>query len=117
MPALVSSTDPQKVEILWKEGPDIMAQVAARMADSARGSSQMQADMLQQFQAASQQASADPAAAAAGTPAGMPPQARQMLIDNLKRSLAYVTDPGQRELLLSQYRTMGLDITPEELGL
>lgn len=117
MPAMVSATDPQKVEILWKEAPGIMDQVAARVADSARGGSQMEAEMLQQIQAASQQALADPAAAAAGSPTGMPPQARQMMIDNLKRSLAYVTDPGQRELLLSQYRTMGLDITPEELGL
>jgi hypothetical protein len=70
---------------------------------------------MAQYQAATDQAMANPAAF--GTPTGMPPAARQMLIDNLKRSLAYVTDPAQRQLMLDQYRTMGLDITPEELGL
>ena len=117
IPATVSASDPQKVDILWNEAPGLMDQVAARMADSARATSTVQEGMMAQYQAVADQAMANPAAAAASAPSGMPPAARQMLIDNLKRSLAYVTDPAQRQLMLDQYRTMGLDITPEELGL
>jgi hypothetical protein len=115
IPATVSASDPQKVEILWQEAPGLMDQVAARMTDSARATSRVQQDMMAQYQAAVDQAMAHPPAPAAA-PTGMPPAARQMLVENLKRSLAYVTDPAQRQLVLDQYRTMGLDITPEELG-
>ncbi|MCW2801756.1 MAG: hypothetical protein JWQ70_3228, partial [Aeromicrobium sp.] len=86
MPATVSASDPQKVEILWKEAPGLMDQVTARMADSARATSKVQEGMMAQYQAAADQAMANPAAAAATGPTGMPPVARQMLIDNLKRS-------------------------------
>jgi hypothetical protein len=39
-----------------------------------------------------------------------------MMIDNLKRNLAYINDPAQRQMLLDQYRAMGIDITPGELS-
>jgi hypothetical protein len=117
IPATVSASDPQKVEILWDEAPGLMDQVAARMADSSQATGKVQEAMQAQYQAAADQAMANPAATAASAPIGMPPAARQMMIDNLKRSLTYVTDPAQRELMLNQYSTMGLDITPEELGL
>jgi hypothetical protein len=117
IPAAVSASDPQKVEILWQEAPGLMDQVAARMADSARAISKEREGMMALYQAAADQATAHPAAAAASSRTGMPPAARQMLVENLKRSLAHVSEPRQRQLLLDQYRTMGLDITPEELGL
>lgn len=113
MPAYVSATDPQEVKICWEEAPGLMDQVAARMTDSARSTDKTMAAMTEQIQAATQAAMANPQA----MPSGMPPATRQMLIENLKRSLTYVTDPAQRQLMLDQYRTMGLDITPEELGL
>ncbi len=49
-------------------------------------------------------------------PAGMPPQVRQMMIENLRRSLLNV-DPAHRRMVLDQYRAMGLAITEEELGI
>ncbi|HEY1488998.1 MAG TPA: hypothetical protein VGF84_23020 [Micromonosporaceae bacterium] len=59
-----------------------------------------------------------PVAQAGGYVAGtMPPAMRQALIDNLKRSLVYMPDRAQRQMILDQYRAMGLDITLEELGL
>jgi hypothetical protein len=48
--------------------------------------------------------------------AGLPPQARQIMIENLRCSLQYVTSPRQRQMMLDQYRAMGIDLTPEELG-
>jgi hypothetical protein len=141
MPVLVSATDPGEVEIVWDEMPGLGDQIAAKMADSMRSNSQLAAGLAAQFQAAQAQAMANypppppgtaatpaaypPAAYPAGipgaqipgfTPAGLPPQARQMLVDNLKRSLLYVTDPAQRQLVLNQYRAMGIEVTPEELG-
>ena len=144
MPVLVSATDPRDVEIVWDEMPGLRDQIAGKMADSMRSNSQMAAGLAAQFQAAQAQAMANypppPGAAQSGaaqsgapaypagampagaqlpagfTPAGMPPQARQMLVDNLKRSLLYVTDPAQRQMVLNQYRAMGIEVTPEELG-
>jgi len=135
MPVLVSATDPRDVEIVWDEMPGLGDQIAAKMADSMRSNNQLAAGLAAQFQAAQAQAMANyppspppgdaapaypagaPGAQIPGfTPTGLPPQARQMLVDNLKRSLLYVTDPAQRQMVLNQYRAMGLEVTPEELG-
>ena len=114
MPAAVSANDRQDVEILWSEMAGLGDQIAARISDTARAGDQFEAAMGEQVKAATA------AAAAPGAPmpgAGMPPAMRQMMIDNLKRSLSSVPDPVMRQQMLDQYRTMGLDITPEELGL
>ncbi len=118
MPVLVSTTNPSDVEILWAEMPDLGDQIGARMADSMRSNNQLIAAMGAQYQEAIAQAVANPpqAPATAYQGTGMPPQARQLMIENLKRSLLYVTNPAQRQMVLDQYRAMGLDITPEELG-
>lgn len=113
MPATVSATDPSDVDISWAELPGLDDQISARVADAASANAATSAALAQQWQAMTAQAVNAPAAGA-GT--GLSPQARQLLVDNLRRSLLYVTDPAQRELMLQQYRTMGLDITREELG-
>jgi hypothetical protein len=118
MPALVDAADPGDVEILWDEMPALGDQIASRMADAARANQEFQSALGQQFQAAAAQAmSTPPPPAGMPAPTGLPPQARQLMIDNLRRSLLYVTDPAQRQLMLDQYRAMGLDLTREELGL
>lgn len=133
LPALVSAADPRDVEIRWDEMTPLGDQIAGRMADSARASNQLIAALSEQIQAATAQATApakpgapedhQPDVSTAANPAGMPapaaglpPQARQIMIENLRRSLQYVTSPRQRQMMLDQYRAMGIDLTPEELG-
>ena len=55
--------------------------------------------------------------AASASGAGLPalaPQMREMMIDNLRRTLRYVADPAQRRMILDQYRALGIDIDGEE---
>ena len=114
MDALVNASDRQDVEILWSEMAGLGDQISARVSDAARASSQLEAAMTQQVEAATAQA------ATAGAPmagAGLSGDARQAMVDNLKRSLVSIPDPATRQQVLAQYRAMGLDITPEELGL
>jgi hypothetical protein len=114
MAALVSASDRQDVEIVWSETAGLGDQIAARVSDAARASSQLDAAMNQQIEAATARA-AGPGAPMIG--AGMSLDARQVMVDNLKRSLMSIPDPATRQQVLDQYRTMGLDITVEELGL
>jgi hypothetical protein len=115
MDVLVKSADRQDVEILWSELAGIADQVAARASDSVQANSKLVAAMSEQIQAATAAATATPGATPmAGT--GVPPAMRQMLVDNLKRSLMNVSDPAKRQLVLDQYKAMGVEITPEELG-
>ena len=114
MAALVNAADRQDVEILWSEIAGLGDQIAGRISDSLSASNKLDASMKQAVEAATTQATT------AGAPmagAGMSGDVRQMMIDNLKRSLVSIPDPAQRKQVLDQYRVMGLDITPEELGL
>ncbi|MEO6533403.1 MAG: hypothetical protein ABIO06_07495 [Pseudolysinimonas sp.] len=115
MEVLVTTADPQGVEILWADMPGVGEQIAARMGDATSANAKLLAAMSEQMQAATAAATAAPA----GTPmaaTGMPPQMRQMLVDTLKRSLINVNDPARRQQMLDQYKAMGLEITPEELN-
>jgi hypothetical protein len=47
--------------------------------------------------------------------AALAPQMREMMIDNLRRTLRYVADPAQRRMILDQYRALGMDIDGEGL--
>ena len=114
MPAAVSGSDRQDVEILWSDMTGLGDQIAARISDTSRASSQLDAAMSRQVEAATA------AAVTTGAPfaaPGMSSDMRQVMIDNLKRSLSSIPDPAQRQQVLDQYRVMGLDIKPEELGL
>ncbi len=42
--------------------------------------------------------------------AALAPQMREMMIDNLRRTLRYVADPAQRRMILDQYRALGVEI-------
>jgi hypothetical protein len=119
MDVLVKAADRQDVEILWSELAGLGDQIAARASDSGQANSKLVAAMSEQIHAATEQAAAQATAAPGATPmagTGVPPQMRQMLVDNLKRSLLYVDDPAKRQQVLDQYKAMGLEITLEELG-
>jgi hypothetical protein len=108
LPAIVSASDPSDVEVLWKELPSLMSQVAQRMSDSMQG----QAGMLggsqpQPAVGGSPGATPAPGPAVAGQ---MNAQTRAMLAQNAKRALVLVQDPTQREMLIEQYRSAGIPV-------
>jgi hypothetical protein len=178
LPALVSATDPDDVEVQWNEIPSVAAQlvdrVAASMSAAQNRMARQQSVGAQIMAAMHPYPSAGPAAAPASPggadapapyagdtpapayptagpaataypPAGpaahahpglsnyppmafagtvptpgpgfaaLAPQMRQMMIDNLRRTLRYVADPAQRRMILDQYRAMGMDIEGEGL--
>lgn len=115
MDVLVKQTDRHDVEILWSELAGLADQLAARASDSMQANSKLIAAMSEQMEAATAAATATPGATPmAGT--GVPAAMRQMLVDNLKRSMINMNDPAKRQQVLDQYKAMGLEITPEELG-
>jgi hypothetical protein len=123
LPALVSMTRPDEIDIQWDEVPSIQTQVSDRIATSSPQRIAQFGDLREQFTQMAQQAMANPPAATViSDPAAvpgmgtLPPAARQLMIDNLKRNLAYINDPSQRQMVLDQYRAMGIDISPGELS-
>jgi hypothetical protein len=111
LPALVSESDPNDIEVLWDEMPSLGSQIGTRMSDSLARSSQATA-MQEQISGALGQAGTDsqgaiPASGAAALGA-MAPQMRQLAADSAKRALQFVQDPAQRKMLIEQYRAAGI---------
>src|SRR5262249_15772943 len=106
---LVSTTDPTDIEFLWDEVPSLQSQIAQRINDAVDGQEARMAEarqMQQQMIEAAQSAGANPPAPAPPLTAPPPP----MLAQNAKRTLAYVTDPVMRKMLIRQYRAAGIHI-------
>jgi hypothetical protein len=133
LPALVATTDPQDITIVWDEVPGIDEFIATRMADSAQAHGRETAALRAQFEDAQAAALAragypQPGAPMPGMPAPgiptpgmpapgmMPPEMRAMMVANLKRAMQAMPNAAQRQMVLDQYRRMGLEITQEELG-
>jgi hypothetical protein len=111
LPALVSESDPNDIEVLWEEVPSLGSQVATRMSDSLARTSPATA-MQEQISAALGQAGTDsqgaiPASGAAALGA-VAPQMQQLAAENAKRTLQFVQDPAQRQMLIEQYRAAGI---------
>ncbi len=116
LPALVSSTDPTDVEVLWKEVPSIKE--ANRQTAAA---ATQDAPSLEQFTQGV--ASPPPAPPAQGAPqqgaAAMPQipaNMQAMMAQNAKFALAATKDPAMRKLLIDQYRAAGIQIDEEDLA-
>jgi hypothetical protein len=105
LPALVSNTDPNDVEILWEELPSALDQVGQRISDSLAASGAeaevLERGMMNQVQEA----------IAKGTPP-MPQQgaAQEMMIQSAKQALRFVQDPAMRKMMIEQYRAAGIEI-------
>ena len=120
LPALVSATDPNDVEILWDDMPSVENQLGQRIADrmhEAEAGMQQTAAMEQQMMEAVQRASAAPpgpagpnAAPVAAAMGQMPPEMKAMMAQNAKLALQVVKDPDQRRMLIEQYRIAGIPI-------
>jgi hypothetical protein len=111
LPTLVSESDPNDIEVLWDELPSLGSQVATRISDSLARTSQATA-MQEQISGALGQAGTDPQGAippsGAGALGAVAPQMRQLAADNAKRTLQFVQDPAQRQMLIEQYRAAGI---------
>lgn len=115
LPALVSESDPNDVQVLWDELPSLGSQLATRMSDSladAQARTSQATAMEEQITGALGQAGAASQGAfpASGAPAlgALPQQMRQLAADNAKRTLQFVQDPAQRQMLIEQYRAAGI---------
>jgi hypothetical protein len=143
LPALVSTTDPNDVEVQWEDVPSVAAQLADRMSASlsaAQDRMARQQSLAAQIMAtvpsrqsrepggsppayppAGPATTAFPPAGTGAMPvtgsrlAALAPRRREMMIDNLRRTLPYVGDPAQRRMILDQYRALGVDIDGEGL--
>lgn len=120
LPALVSVTDPNDVEILWDELPSIEDQVGQRIADGLAASQAEQQQLQQGMSEAIEQAIAAGPPQSLPTPGAppaggqLPPAMREMMAQNAKQALAMVKDPAQRKMLLDSYRAAGIEIDENE---
>jgi hypothetical protein len=113
LPALVSSTDPSDVEVLWDELLSSRKQMKQdrQTADAAVSDAR---ERVAQFEARMTEVSSGgpPAPPVAPGPPGtpqIPAQAREMMIKNAKLALQSVP-PAMRESLVQQYRMAGISI-------
>jgi hypothetical protein len=113
LPAVVSSTDPSDVEVLWDELLSVKEQYKQTATAAMQQAQNRMAGMQQQAAEASQR-TGPPAAPAGGWGAGpqITPEMKQMMIQNAKMALAN-TPPQMRPMLIQQYRMAGIEIDDE----
>jgi hypothetical protein len=117
LPALVSSSDPADVEVLWDEMLSVGKQAKQTAAEAMQTASQRMAEATQQMgqpfqQPAPPAPSAAPAPGTTGVPQ-VPANMQQMMAENAKTALAATKDPAIRKMLIEQYRMAGIEIDEE----
>jgi hypothetical protein len=117
LPALVSTTDANDVEILWEELPSVLDQVGQRISDSLAASGaqaeELERGMMEQVQEAIAKGPPPMPSVQPTPPApGMPQQgaAQEMMIQSAKQALRFVQDPAMRKMMIEQYRAAGIEI-------
>ena len=115
LPAVVSSSDPTDVEILWDDLLSVKDQTKQTAAEAMQTAQSRMAEAMNQV---SQTPPAPPTAPPAGvgnapqTPGATPqisPQQREMMIQNAKVALASAP-PQIRQMMIQQYRMAGIEI-------
>jgi hypothetical protein len=115
LPALVSTTDPNDIEILWDEVPSLESQVEQRLSDAMQGQDARMDEarqMQRQMWEAAQNAGASPPAPGAETPQGAP--AMEAMAQSAKQALQFVKDPAMRKTMIEQYRAAGIPVDEED---
>ncbi|MEP6480034.1 MAG: hypothetical protein ABJB03_11620 [Rhodoglobus sp.] len=100
-PAVVSTSDPTDVDVLWDEVPATMDQVGQRLTEDLEAASSRLPMGMPQLPFT---------APAAGAPVGMNPDMLKMMADNAKLSLSMIRDPNVRAATIAQYRAAGIPI-------
>jgi hypothetical protein len=118
LPALVSSTDPNDLEVLWDELPSLQSQIGQRISDGLEGVQAEQEAVEQGMTEAIQRAiAAGPPKTMPASAPGMPQpgsEAREMMLQNAKQALQFVKDPAMRKMMIDQYRAAGIEIDEDE---
>jgi hypothetical protein len=99
-PALVSSTDPTDIEILWDEMPSAQDQVSDRLGQAMQNVPGMIASDQATMQNAMQNA--------------MPAGTQEAMAANAVRALKMMP-PAQRQMMIQQYRNAGIEINEADL--
>jgi hypothetical protein len=117
LPALVSDSDPNDIEVLWDEAPSLGSQLGTRISDSLARASQV-ASLEEQITGTLGQVGTDPQGASAPSGAAaagaLAPQMQQLAVDSAKRALQFVQDPAQRQMLIEQYRAAGIVLDEDD---
>lgn len=120
LPALVSTNDPNAIEVLWDEVPTIKEQIDERLSDAMdrMQSAQAhladdQAQMEATIGAAAECVSQNPSAAPPPGTTGVPTEVREQMIANAKLAFQYLKDPAPRQMLIEQYRLAGINLDDE----
>jgi hypothetical protein len=118
IPALVSSSDPTDVEILWDELGSVKEQVSETVAEATQLMQNRMAAAGQQMEEANRMMSApaipapnpaNPPQAPAGTP-GISPQMKDTMLKNAKMAISAAPNPQMRQMIIEQYRLAGIPI-------
>ena len=117
IPALVSLTDPDDVEVLWDEMPTIETQLNEQVAGQMQGVESTMAEWmaagqrnLEALHTPGATEATPPPASAADPLAQMPEDMKAMMVENARVALRMVRDPAQRKMLIEQYRAAGIPI-------
>jgi hypothetical protein len=113
IPALVSSSDPSDIEILWDELPSVKEQTKETIAEATGVMQDRMAAATEQMNQAFQQGAPTPTPPPTPPPpGGMPgitPEMKATMVQNAKMALAAVP-PNMRQMLIQQYRMAGIEI-------
>jgi hypothetical protein len=115
LPALVSSSDPSDIEILWDELPSVREQLRETVAEAkqlAQSSSAAAAAQLEDaIRLMSERAAAPtPSPQAPGGHPAITPEIRELMLRNAKMAISAATSPQMRRMIIEQYRLAGLPI-------
>jgi hypothetical protein len=122
VPALISTTDPADIDVLWEHAEAAGAAKLSQRLDAAQQKMQEAQQMMSGGPATGQLGELEQAFSKAtedaikqGPPPGMPtqpqinPQMRQMMIQNAKMALANCP-PQMKAMMIQQYRMAGIEI-------
>jgi hypothetical protein len=115
LPALVSSSDPSDIEILWDELPSLRDQLRETVAEAKQLAQSKSAAAAGQMEEAIRQMSA-PAADTSSRPQaydgapGITPEIREMMLRNAKMAISAATSRQMRDMIIEQYRLAGIPI-------
>ena len=112
LPALVSSSDPSDVEILWDELPSVKEQAKETMAEATQTMQDRMAAASQQMNQAMQQGPppAPTTPPAPGATPGITPEMKEMMLKNAKMAISAAPNDQMRQMIIDQYRMAGIPI-------
>ncbi len=115
IPALVSSSDPSQIEVLWNEFPSRREQLQETVAEARQVAEASLAAAAEQLEEATRQAGARIASAssppqASTGPPGVTPEMKAMMLQSAKLAISTAPNAEIRRLIIEQCRLAGIPI-------